>query len=54
MLYLSELWAEALALYYDGQVRYSHINNNGMWEFSIETYMGTMYTSKGLRNNGKN
>lgn len=49
MTLISELYAEALALYYGGEVSYHHLNKWSMWEFRIYNINGLVYTSKGLR-----
>lgn len=53
---LSRMYAELLALvYYDYELRYSHINSKGQWEFAIGRwdYFGNMleikYKTKGYK-----
>lgn len=53
---LSRMKAELLALfYYDYELRYSHINSKGQWEFAIGRwdYFGNMleikYKTKGYK-----
>lgn len=49
--FLSRLLAELRTLQYEGSyVVYHHINQKGYWEYSIETIFGTVYKTKGLRN----
>ena len=53
-MFLSELYAEMLAFYYNGMVSYHHLNKNYRWEFRIINYLGeTIYESKGLRKDKK-
>ena len=51
--YLSIFYAELLALYYEGEVSFHHINKHGFWEFRIYGTYGTVYESKGLRKKPK-
>jgi len=49
-LLASSFWANCLALYYYGHVKYYHINANGYWEYSIEDAFGEIiYQTKGLK-----
>ena len=51
---LSKIWANILAICFNGDVHYHHINSLGMWEFGICKYLEngqykTVYKTKGLR-----
>lgn len=52
MLAISRAWAHLLAVYYNGYIKYSHINKHGMWEFLIiEPETNTiLYESSGIKN----
>lgn len=50
MLAISRAWAHLLAVYYNGYIKYSHINKHGMWEFYIiDENHNTLYQSKGIK-----
>lgn len=53
-LLLSRIYATLLAIWYGGYITYSHINNEGYWEFRIYfdygfNYRKLLYKTKGLR-----
>lgn len=53
--YLSEIYAESLAIYFNSRVKYSHINSKGYWEFAIAdidvfgNYLRIYYKTKGFK-----
>ena len=53
--YLSEIYAESLAIYFNSSVKYSHINSKGYWEFAIVdmdafgNYLRIYYKTKGFK-----
>jgi hypothetical protein len=49
MKIISEIIANILAIYYNGYIRYNHINSKGSWEFTIENEDGILYKTKGLK-----
>ena len=49
-LWASRSYAEFLLLVYNGDyIRYSHINRNGFWEFSIWHNGVSVYKTSGLK-----
>ena len=54
--YLSKIYAEFLAFYFNSWVKYSHLNSNGYWEFAIVdmdvfgNYLRIYYKTKGFKN----
>ena len=53
--YLSKIYAEFLAFYFNSWVKYSHINSKGYWEFAIVdmdvfgNYLRIYYKTKGFK-----
>ena len=47
---LSSIYANILALYYGGYVRYHYINRHNMWEFTIRDSCDfILYRSSGIK-----